>query len=239
MPAQGAALNTDTNAKLTSGYYADRGDGTSNWHNVTRTHDGGDVTQGAKADAAVTDPTLSGSLVALLKGILTFLRVSAAGLGKAEDAAHASGDTGVMALAVRTDTAAALAGTTGDYTAVQTDALGALRTVDAVAAKVGALSNAEVTALVASKVVKASAGTLYGFAGYASAAGWVQVHNTTSAPSDGAVPVVSFPVEAGKAFSMDFGIYGRAFATGITICKSSTGPTKTSVTDMWVDAQYL
>ena len=36
-------------------------------------------------------------------------------LAKAEDAAHASGDTGVMLLAVRQDTAAALAGTDGDY----------------------------------------------------------------------------------------------------------------------------
>lgn len=48
-------------------------------------------------------------------------------LGKAEDAQHASGDVGVMALAVRTDTAAARAGTTGDYIPLTTDALGNLR----------------------------------------------------------------------------------------------------------------
>lgn len=35
--------------------------------------DGADVTQGAKADAAVSNPASSGSLVALLKGILTLL----------------------------------------------------------------------------------------------------------------------------------------------------------------------
>lgn len=46
-------------------------------------------------------------------------------LGKAEDAAHTSGDTGVMALAVRNDTAAALAGTTLDYIPVTTNARGA------------------------------------------------------------------------------------------------------------------
>lgn len=51
---------------------------------------------------------------------------SAAHLGKAEDAAHASGDTGVFALAVRTDTAAASSGTTGDYEALHTDSVGAL-----------------------------------------------------------------------------------------------------------------
>lgn len=35
--------------------------------------DGSDVTQGAKADAAVTNPASSGSVIALLKGLLTKL----------------------------------------------------------------------------------------------------------------------------------------------------------------------
>jgi hypothetical protein len=51
----------------------------------------------------------------------------AANLGKAEDAAHTSGDTGVMALAVRNDAGTALAGTTGDYIPLTTDNLGSLR----------------------------------------------------------------------------------------------------------------
>lgn len=45
----------------------------------------------------------------------------------AEDAAHVSGDKGVMALAVRKDVAAALAGTDGDYIPLTTDSTGALR----------------------------------------------------------------------------------------------------------------
>lgn len=57
---------------------------------------------------------------------------AAANLGKAEDAAHASGDVGIMALAVRTDTLAASSGTTGDYEAFHTDSLGALWTRGAV-----------------------------------------------------------------------------------------------------------
>lgn len=52
--------------------------------------------------------------------------VAATSLGKAEDAAHTTGDVGVMALGVRSDTAAALAGTTGDYLPLITDALGRL-----------------------------------------------------------------------------------------------------------------
>jgi hypothetical protein len=52
---------------------------------------------------------------------------SAAHLGKAEDAAHASGDTGVMALAVRRDADTTLADTTGDYAPLQVNAAGSLK----------------------------------------------------------------------------------------------------------------
>lgn len=56
----------------------------------------------------------------------TFAGVGAADLGKAEDAVHADGDTGIMALTVRKDTAAATSGTTGDYQPAITDASGQL-----------------------------------------------------------------------------------------------------------------
>ena len=49
---------------------------------------------------------------------------SATHLGKAEDAVHTSGDTGVMSLGVRRDTATALAGTDGDYAPYITDSSG-------------------------------------------------------------------------------------------------------------------
>lgn len=51
----------------------------------------------------------------------------ATNLGKAEDAAHASGDTGVMMLAVQQTADAALAGTTGDYAPLQVDSNGYLK----------------------------------------------------------------------------------------------------------------
>ena len=56
---------------------------------------------------------------------------TATSLGKAEDAPHSTGDTGVMALAVRKDTAAASSGTTGDYEPLSTDATGRLWIVGA------------------------------------------------------------------------------------------------------------
>jgi hypothetical protein len=49
----------------------------------------------------------------------------ATALGKAEDAAHTTGDTGVAILAVRRDTAASGAGTDGDYATINVDSVGA------------------------------------------------------------------------------------------------------------------
>jgi hypothetical protein len=54
--------------------------------------------------------------------------VGAGHLGKAEDAVHSNADTGVMALAVRRDTAASSSATDGDYVTVNTDATGRLWT---------------------------------------------------------------------------------------------------------------
>jgi hypothetical protein len=70
---------------------------------------------------------------------------TASDLGKAEDAAHTSGDTGVMLLAVRQDTLAALAGTTGDYIPHTTDNLGQTR-VSKPTAGAATLSNVNDTA---------------------------------------------------------------------------------------------
>jgi hypothetical protein len=57
------------------------------------------------------------------------LRVTGAGGGTqySEDAAHVSGDTGTLALVVRKDVAATIAGSDGDYGAMQVTATGALR----------------------------------------------------------------------------------------------------------------
>ena len=51
---------------------------------------------------------------------------SAAHLGKAEDAAHTSGDTGVMALGVRNDAMATLTSTDGDYSPIAVSSTGRL-----------------------------------------------------------------------------------------------------------------
>ena len=97
------------------------------------------------------------------------------------------------------------------------------------------------TAYAASLTIKAGSGALYLLNGFNSKTSgqFIQIHNTTAQPANGVVPVVLFYVPANSNFSFDFGIYGRAFSTGIFVINSSTGPTLTpGSSDCWFDATY-
>lgn len=103
-------------------------------------------------------------------------------------------------------------------------------------------NNATNVAYATSLVVKATPGVLYGLTGYNSktSAQFVQVHDAVALPAESSVPVITFTVPASSNFALDFGLRGRAFAVGIVVCNSSTGPTKTvGSADTWVDAQYI
>jgi hypothetical protein len=90
-------------------------------------NDAGTVLAGADGDYIPFTTDASGNLRAIIASQIP--GTGATNLGKAEDAAHASGDTGVMSLAVRNDAGTVLAGTDGDYIPITTDASGNLRAI--------------------------------------------------------------------------------------------------------------
>ena len=97
---------------------------------------------------------------------------------------------------------------------------------------------------VSSLVVKTGPGILYGFSIYNSGATqFIQVFDyanaATPVPADGAIPAVVFTVSGSANLAANW-IPGRAFTTGIVICNSSTGPTKTiGSANLFIDAQFL
>lgn len=164
---------------------------------------------------------------------------AAANLGKAEDAAHASGDTGVMALAVRTDSVAALAGTTGDYIPLITTSTGrlwasavidtalpagtaALGTVTLDDAGTGwSISAASSANTTNATSAKGSAGRVHGWAVYNSNASprYFKVFNKATAPTVGSdTPVLRVLIPAGGGSNISIPSPGVTLATGIAWC---------------------
>lgn len=101
--------------------------------------------------------------------------------------------------------------------------------------------NSDSAAYVASQIAKATAGVLYGVWGYNSkgSAQFIQLHDAAALPADAAVPEIVITVPTVANFYLDFGVYGRQFTSGIIICNSSTGPTKTiGSADCWFSLMY-
>jgi hypothetical protein len=95
------------------------------------------------------------------------------------------------------------------------------------------------TAFEASHVLKASAGTLISLRGFNNKATeqYIQIHNTTSVPSNGVTPSSFFLVPGVSNFAMDIPILGEPYTTGISVCNSSTADTKTlGSADCWFTA---
>ena len=102
-------------------------------------------------------------------------------------------------------------------------------------------TNNTTTAYATSLVIKGSAGTLYMINGYNSKTTdqFIQLFDSATLPADGTAPKLTFLAPAESNFYFDFGVFGRAFTTGIVVCNSSTGPTKTiGSADCWFDSQY-
>jgi hypothetical protein len=106
----------------------------------------------------------------------------------------------------------------------------------------GAVSGASLvssTANEASRVIKASAGTLISLVGYnaRASAQFIQLFNSATVPADTAVPIYTFMVPASANFSLDVPVSGIPFTTGIAVSNSSTQATKTiGSADCWFTA---
>ena len=168
-----------------------------------------------------------------------------------EDDAHTSADAGVMALAVRKDTAAALAGTDGDYIPLIVDNTGRLYVaplvagtatignVGEVAITTGGCSSSRVVSSGASAdktAVKASAGKVYAIqvTNVNAAIRWLQLYDVASASVTvgTTTPLLSFGIPgntAGGGFTLPVPA-GIGFSTAITLALTTTAGGSTSVT---------
>lgn len=150
---------------------------------------------------------------------------AAANLGKAEDAALGSGDTGVMALAVQIATPADSAAD-NDYSPLQMK--GGLLFTTALGSTVGGNSSYVVEPGASDNhvVIKAGAGTVYGIIATTkhTAAQYLRLYNATTG-FNGCNSATNIQFEAivpaastGAGFVIPLPAGGIAFATGISIC---------------------
>ena len=96
-------------------------------------------------------------------------------------------------------------------------------------------------AYAASIQVKIGEGLLYGFSVYSSkgSAQFIQVFDTGSAPTNGAIPVAIFTVAATANLPVEW-VHPRHFGAGCWIANSSTGQTLTAgSSDTWFDVQFM
>ena len=90
-------------------------------------------------------------------------------------------------------------------------------------------SNSTSTAQEASRIAKASAGTLFVVSGYnnSSSDQFILLFDSATLPANGVVPKIVIMASALSTFGYKAPDAGRAFANGIVICNSSTAVTKT------------
>ena len=144
---------------------------------------------------------------------------------KAEDATHNSGDAGVMSLAVRNDTLAALAGTDGDYAPVQVNALGAVFTQPSPNTSGGLSIFRSIDLDESEEEVKGTAGQIYSISATNSNASvrYLKVYNATAATVvvGTTTPVMTLaipPSDSGFFYKWEMGI---EMGTAITVAATT------------------
>ena len=158
---------------------------------------------------------------------------AAANLGKAEDAAHTTGDVGVMALAVRAaaPTERSAGPTDGDYEPLAVNERGAVWASLAPSANGGLStfmasgSDGSSILVATAQAAKASAGNLYGYYAYnpEAAVSFVHFYNTASGSVTVGTtnPLFTIAIPAGSAANLMFP-HGVAFSTAITVAATTT-----------------
>lgn len=155
----------------------------------------------------------------------------AANLGKAEDAAHTTGDVGVMALGVRSAAPSERSAgpTDGDYEPFATNEVGAVwatltPSVNGGVTTFMASGSDGSSILVATKqTIKASAGNLYGYYVYnpEAAVTFLHIYNTDTVTVGTTNPQLSFAIPAGAAANLSFP-HGVAFSTALSCAATTT-----------------
>lgn len=160
------SANQSVNVAQINGVAATMGNGVAGTgvQRVTLASDSTGVLAGVTTVATVTNVATIGTSITPGTG--------AANLGKAEDAVAASGDTGVMALAVRTDTPATTANASGDYHPLEVDANGALWTHPIQSSFRIEVDSAGLTTATTAYTSGDHAGTVNTFANAARVTGW-------------------------------------------------------------------
>lgn len=117
--------------------------------------------------------------------------------------------------------------TNGSTSELQCDEQGRLLVNTSVANKVWSHPPTASSAKEASRIVKASSGVLYSFVAYNANASkrWLQFFNSTTVPSNGALPRLVVPIEADGIASGGF--ESMPFATGLVWALSTTEDTLT------------
>lgn len=206
---------------------------------------GGQLIPGSATDGllvnlgANNDVTVTGTVTANLAsgtnniGDVDVLSVvpgtSATSLGKAEDAAHSSGDTGVMALGVRaaSPTDRSAGPTDGDYEPFAVNEVGAVWTSPTPSANGGCSIYSTLDLDETEEEVKATAGTVYGcwVTNTATTTRWLKFYNATAANvtvgTTTPVITIGIPGNTSDDISGNFG-FGMGIKFDTAICIAAT-----------------
>lgn len=190
----------------------------------------GAFTLGALLAAGIGLVAYASPIAGASVNILSLIPGTAANrLGKAEDAAHASGDTGVAAFGVVETTNGGTSSTDGDYAAVTLNSLGATRVALTPQSQEGwsVYRNLDIdeTTGTTTQQLKSSAGVLHSCSitnDTASTKEYVKFYNAASLTGSAAgteTPVMTIPIAG--ATTIQLGAIDYYFDTGMTIAATT------------------